>query len=222
MKLEIFNKIMDRLDSLKTQFEDDNADLVSTDEEVTEEMSEDTTEETSEETEQTFAEAVLLDGTIVQYDGELAPGTALFVVAEEGDLIPAPEGTHELGGEMEGVSVVVDADGLITEVIDERESGEASEAPAEEEMSQDDQKSVEEVVAEQMSALTEPMEKIAEAFEMLRAENEKLRSDLTTLSNEFEAFKDTPSEEKEEKAKFSRTDKVSRREEYLRTLRKNR
>ena len=77
----------------------------------------------------TFATAELVDGTVIEYDGELAVGTAVFVVAE-GEQIPAPDGTHALGGELTGVSVVT-ADGVITEIIDEREGGDAGEAPAE-------------------------------------------------------------------------------------------
>jgi len=214
MKLEVFNKIIDRLEAITSRFDDDNADQVSTDEEVTEAMA----EETSEETAQTFAEAVLSDGTLVQYEGELAPGTALFVVAEEGDLIPAPEGTHALGGDMEGVSVVVDADGLITEVIDEREGGDAEAAPAEEEMSTE--QNIEEVIEEKMSEIAEPMNKIAEMIGSLKDENDALRSELESLRSEFTAFKDTPSEEFEEKAKFSRSNNMTRRERYLNNLRK--
>lgn len=216
MKLEVFNKIIDRLEAITSRFDDDNAEQVSTDEEVTEAMA----EETSEETPQSFAEAVLSDGTMVQYDGELAPGTALFVVAEEGDLIPAPEGTHALGGEMEGVSVVVGADGIITEVIDEREGGEdASEAPAEEAMSTDQ---IEEVVETKMSEIAEPIEKIANALSSLKDENDALRSEIASLKESFEAFKNTPSEDLEETQRFARQDKMSKRERYLYNLRKNR
>ena len=42
---------------------------------------------------QVFGEAVLLDGTAVSYEGELAVGTTVFIVAD-GEQIPAPEGTH--------------------------------------------------------------------------------------------------------------------------------
>lgn len=69
-----------------------------------------------------FGEAMLKDGTMVAYDGDLAVGSKLYVV-QDGEQIQAPEGTHELGGDMEGVSVVVDAEGFIVELIDEREGG---------------------------------------------------------------------------------------------------
>jgi hypothetical protein len=66
---------------------------------------------------QAFNEAVLEDGTQISYEGELVVGTAVFVVTET-EQVPAPEGTHALGGEMAGISIVVDANGIVTEVID--------------------------------------------------------------------------------------------------------
>ena len=92
-----------------------------------------------------FAEATLMDGTVISYDGDLAVGTAVFVVAD-GEQIPAPEGTHALGGELEGVSIVTDAEGIIVEIIDERAP--AEEAPAEEVV----EEAASEVVEQSMSA----------------------------------------------------------------------
>ena len=42
-----------------------------------------------------FETAMLKDGTIVKWEGELAVGTAILVETAEGD-IPAPDATHEL------------------------------------------------------------------------------------------------------------------------------
>jgi hypothetical protein len=68
---------------------------------------------------ETFEQATLTDGvTVIEYDA-LEVGMPVFVVAD-GERIPAPEGTHSLSGELAGVSIVVDAEGIITEVIDER------------------------------------------------------------------------------------------------------
>jgi hypothetical protein len=55
----------------------------------------------------------------------------VFVVAD-GERIPAPEGTHALSGELAGVSIVVNAEGVITEIIDERENEGAGEVAVEE------------------------------------------------------------------------------------------
>jgi hypothetical protein len=67
---------------------------------------------------ETFEQATLTDGvTVIEYDA-LEVGMPVFVVAD-GERIPAPEGTHSLSGELAGVSIVVDAEGIINEVIDE-------------------------------------------------------------------------------------------------------
>jgi hypothetical protein len=72
-----------------------------------------------------FMQATLTDGTtVIEYEA-LEVGVPVFVVAD-GEMIPAPEGTHSLSGDMEGVSIVVDAAGVITEVIDTREDMESS------------------------------------------------------------------------------------------------
>ena len=82
---------------------------------------------TEEVTETTFGEAVLMDGTAIAYEGDLAVGTQVYVVAD-GEQIPAPEGTHALGGEYEGMSIITDANGMVVEIIDERASAEAASA----------------------------------------------------------------------------------------------
>ena len=105
---ENFKKVMDAIADMKAMF--------STSAEAT-----DTTEA------QAFGEAVLLDGTAVSYEGELAVGTTVFIVAD-GEQIPAPEGTHELGGEFTGIKIITDANGVVVEVIDERATEEAASA----------------------------------------------------------------------------------------------
>jgi hypothetical protein len=76
-------------------------------------------------TEQTFETATLLDGeTTIEFDS-LEAGQQVFIVTPEG-RIPAPEGTHALGGEYTGVTITVDADGFISEVTDERATEETT------------------------------------------------------------------------------------------------
>jgi hypothetical protein len=73
-----------------------------------------------------FEQATLMDGTIVEFE-IFEVGQPLFVVTET-ETIPAPEGTHALSGDLEGVSVVVDANGIIVEIIDERATEENASA----------------------------------------------------------------------------------------------
>jgi hypothetical protein len=102
---ENFKKVMDAIAEMKSMF----------------------TTSTDEVTEATFGEAVLMDGTAIAYEGDLAVGTQVYVVAD-GEQIPAPEGTHALGGEYEGMSIITDANGMVVEIIDERASAEAASA----------------------------------------------------------------------------------------------
>lgn len=162
-----------------------------------------------------FAEVTLADGvTVLSYEGELAVGTAIFVVGEDGTQAPAPEGTHELGGEMAGTSIVVDAEGIVAEVV---EAGETEEEVSEE-MSTE---KVEAILEEKMSSMLSPIEAIAKGVEAVLEENNKLKTELENLKGEFEAFKAKPSVENETKKKFSRKEELSGREKYLLNLRKN-
>ncbi len=67
---------------------------------------------------ESLAEAQLADGTIIMYDGELAVGTVCSVALEDGTEVPLAEGEHMLGGEMEGMKIIVDATGTVVEVIE--------------------------------------------------------------------------------------------------------
>jgi hypothetical protein len=57
-------------------------------------------------------EDTLVDGTVVMYDGELAEGTAIVIVTEEGE-VSAPDGTHELTSG----AIITTAGGLVTEIV---------------------------------------------------------------------------------------------------------
>jgi hypothetical protein len=61
---------------------------------------------------QNFADYKLVDGTVVRVDGDLAAGTAVYVVTEEGTL-PAPDGEHVV----EGVGTIKTEGGKIVEVV---------------------------------------------------------------------------------------------------------
>jgi hypothetical protein len=61
---------------------------------------------------QNFADYKLVDGTVVRVDGDLAAGTAVYVVTEEGTL-PAPDGEHQV----EGVGTIKTEGGKIVEVV---------------------------------------------------------------------------------------------------------
>ena len=196
---ENFKKVMDAIADMKTMFSG-----------------------TAESTEQNFSEALLMDGTAIAYEGELAPGTQVFIVAD-GEQIPAPEGTHALGGEFEGLSIVVDANGVITEVIDERAAEDAAsseetpaEAPATEQaMSAAD---VEAIVTTKMAAFSTVVESLGEMLQTIVSDNESLRTEMSAMKSEFDAFKAAPSNSTTEGEKFARvTSTLTSRQQFLKS-----
>jgi hypothetical protein len=62
-----------------------------------------------------FAEATTVDGVVVFYEGDLAVGTEVQVEVD-GQRMPAPEGEHAI--EIEGGTIVImlDANGVVTEI----------------------------------------------------------------------------------------------------------
>lgn len=171
-----------------------------------------------------FNEAVLEDGTMISYEGELVVGTAVFVVTDT-EQVPAPEGTHALGGEDAGKSIVVDANGIVTEVIDTTASAsndlpvvEPAMDPAvnasEQTMSADD---VDAIVNAKLESFSAIFEGLTEMIKTIASENESLRSEVTGLKGEFETFKSAPSNNVTETEKFARvTSTLTARQLHLR------
>jgi hypothetical protein len=91
----------------------------------------------SETTAEAFVDAKLVDGTIIRYES-LEIGAALSVVGEDGEIVAAPDGQHELeSGEVvrteEGVIVEVlepEAEDVDEEAEDEKEEEMSAEVPA--------------------------------------------------------------------------------------------
>ena len=156
-----------------------------------------------------FNDAVLEDGTMISYEGELVVGTAVFVVTET-EQVPAPEGTHALGGEDAGKSIVVDANGIVTEVIDTTADAtndlpvvDPSVEPAvtASAMSADE---VESIVNAKLGAFSTIFEGLTEMIKTVATENESLRNEVTELKGEFNTFKSAPSNNVTESEKFAR------------------
>lgn len=144
--------------------------------EVLEASTETVVEETA--TEQAFAEAELIDGTIVVTEGELAVGATLFVVTPEGN-VNAPEGMHETTG---GQIISVDENGVILSIEDKaaEETPVAEEAPvaAEADFSEDLVKSISDIIAPALNEIA------------------SLKEEIATLQQNFSAFKEEPAGKK--------------------------
>jgi preprotein translocase subunit YajC len=102
-----------------------------------------------------FNSAKLADGTEVMWDGELSEGTAIMVVAEDGNQMPAPDAKHEL----EDGTIVTTVGGLVTSIEPKKEvevEVELAEMP--------DMKMMEERMASCESKMKEMETKMAEMF----------------------------------------------------------
>jgi uncharacterized protein (UPF0335 family) len=162
-----------------------------------------------------FESATLADGvTVIEYEA-LEVGMPVFVVAD-GEMIPAPEGTHALSGELAGVSIVVDAEGIITEIIDERMNEDAGEVAVEETSAEAmSAEKVESIVNAKLEAFSKAVEGLAEMTKTIAETNKNLVNELTTLKSDFETFKAQPSNETKEAEKFSKVGNLTARQMFL-------
>jgi hypothetical protein len=162
-----------------------------------------------------FEQATLADGTtVIEYEA-LEVGMPVFVVAD-GEMIPAPEGTHALSGELAGVSIVVDAEGIITDIIDERENEGDGEVAVEETSAESmSAEQVESIVNAKLEAFSKAVEGLAEMTKAIAENNATLVNELSSLKSEFEAFKAQPSVETKEAEKFSKVGNLTARQLFL-------
>jgi hypothetical protein len=119
-----------------------------------------------------FAEVATVDGVVLTYDGALEVGTALTIEAD-GEQIPAPEGVHVLGGELEGISLLLDANGVVLEVQEAAEEEEAEEEEPneiEEEMNSDKSQ-----IAEAIAELAGKVNELSSQFSAMKGENKELK-----------------------------------------------
>ena len=150
------------------------------------------------ETEEKFEDAKLVDGTIVRYE-VLEIGAALSVVGEDGEIVAAPDGEHEL----ESGIVVRTEGGLIVEILEpeaEPVEEEAGDEEKEEEMSADE--TTEEVTEE---VVEEVAQFDAEAFKL-----EIMDSVATLIQAEVDKFAKTEKVGEIEKAVGLITDIVEK------------
>ena len=162
-----------------------------------------------------FDEAMLADGvTMIEYEA-LEVGMPVFVVAD-GERIPAPEGTHALSGDLAGVSIVVDAEGIITEIIDERENEGDGEVAVEETSAEAmSAEQVESIVNAKLEAFSKAVEGLAEMTKAIAESNNNLVNELSSLKSEFATFKAQPSVETKEAEKFSKVGNLTARQMFL-------
>ena len=147
-----------------------------------------------------FAEAKLVDGTVVKVEGDLAEGAAIKVVTEDAE-IPAPDGVHEL----EDGTKVETKDGVIVKVekpvAEQMEEVEVPvEVPAE----------VAPVAQEVVEAVVEALVPLMNEVKVLVEEMKKMKDKMGSFETDFEAFKKEPAAKKINSGKtdFNKVDKL--------------
>ena len=103
----------------------------------------------SETTEEAFVDAKLVDGTIVRVEPALEIGASVAVVGEDGEVVPAPDGEHEL----ESGEVVRTEGGVIVEIMTPEPVAEEAEE-VEEEMASEEKFDSEGFKADILSAVS--------------------------------------------------------------------
>lgn len=127
-----------------------------------------------EKTEVEMATATLTDGTIIEWEGELAVGTSVFVQTGEG-LIPAPDATHEVEGGM----LVTTEGGAVTEIVEPEVEAKKDEDEMKEEK-------MEEFAS--LEAFNSLVSRFEEAVEKLNSLEEKLNTNDNAFGSMKEAF----------------------------------
>lgn len=150
-----------------------------------------------------LTEAKLVDGTVVE-SATFDVGEEVFVVGEDGEKTPAPNGEHELFlRDEEGNEVrirIITEDGVITERMNVEEA--AEEPEAEEEMAAEE--STEEVEAEEVPEEEEvvSMEIISKTVEEMAYRIEELEKKIAEMQVEEEVKEEEVMEEEEELPKL--------------------
>ena len=122
-----------------------------------------------EENKVVFAEVKTIDGIVLQYDGELAEGTPLFVLDEEGNQIPAPEGEYQVEYEDQLWVVSIDVNGVLVklEAVNVEEEPMSEEEPVNEMMSkQEFDAIIQQVITDTDARITALEAKFAELLEV--------------------------------------------------------
>jgi len=133
-----------------------------------------------------MATATLVDGTIVEYDGELAVGTEIFVQTGEG-LIPAPDAVHQTDSGL----LITTVDGVVTEVVEP-----IVEEVALEEVEVEVPEGVSTIVTtEVLEAIAEAIAPVLEEVAMLKEEMKKMKKGFSKTVDLVEKVANLPSED---------------------------
>lgn len=171
-------------------------------------------EETTEETTVELEDVKMVDGTILRIEPAIEVGATVQVIDENGEMIDAPDGDHEL----EDGRVLKTEGGIVVEVL-----GVEGEEVVEEEMSEEtpeptqpklDVEALQNQLIDKLNtAITDKINNLKFAKEdevsALKKENAELKESLIELTELVGKFAATPAEEPKKKVKnpFAKQDK---------------
>tara|TARA_R110000796_G_scaffold171070_3_gene288054 strand:+ start:16834 stop:17460 length:627 start_codon:yes stop_codon:yes gene_type:complete len=191
--------------------------------------------EVEKDVEEKLKDVTTIDGINLRIkEDEIAEGVEVFVVGEDGEETPAPDGEHNIGDK-----IITTAEGKVVSIVDVDEETEAEEEKKEEvvieeEMNKDDKdkkKEDEEVEAEdedkkkkedEYEEEVDPLEKRIESLEKAIANIAESMSAVDNLSEVVSKIANLPADEevKLSKSVSGKSEKTNTREDKLRFLSK--
>jgi len=188
---ELFNEIKSIFKTEGVDIENDSKEFAET--------PENNVEETNEPVKEKFEDVVLADGTVAQVEPEVVVGAAV-VVEVDGELLPAPDGKHELSD-----GRVISTEGGVIVEVEEAEEEEAepeveAETVEEEEMSsplseaqeREAKKIIESIVTERVFGMEATL---SEENNELKTEINNLKESFSMLLNLTEKMLEEPTKE---------------------------
>jgi hypothetical protein len=150
----------------------------------------------SETTEEAFVDAKLVDGTIVRVEPALEIGASVAVVGEDAEVVPAPDGEHEL----ESGEVVRTEGGVIVEIMTPEPVAEEAEEEKEEEMAAEEKFDAEGFKADILSAVSELIKSEIAAAQFAKTEKvTDIEKAVGLITDIVEKMAATPKEEPSKK-----------------------
>ena len=170
---ELFNEIKSIFKTEGVDIENDSKEFAET--------TENNVEETTETEKEKFEDVVLADGTVAQVEPEVVVGAAV-VVDVDGELLPAPDGKHELSDGR----IISTEGGVIVEVEEVEEEAEPeveAESVEEEEMSSPLSEAQEREAKKIIESIV--TEKVFGMETTISEENNELKKQINNLKESF-------------------------------------
>ncbi len=157
-----------------------------------------------EETPVALEDVQLVDGTILRIEPLVEVGATVQVIGEDGKLMDAPDGDHEL----EDGRVIKSEGGIIIEILEaegeqEEEMSETEEVVEDANPKLDVEALQNQLISKLNDAIANKIEnlKFGEQIEEVKKETEDFKQAVKDLTEMFASFVETPSEEPKKKSR---------------------